>query len=132
MRYDPASDRCRPDRSEDIDRTWQYSIAPAEASSFRDPTIVYPADRMRLALRNKDAAFDESQALELPIRVTVINPQGRTDSLSTFLQGDQFAEVAYPADAYDMWSGVHTVIWTAEDGRFILCAGFRVEELQGE
>ncbi len=127
LRFNPQQDDCTgaPKRPE-IDREWQVS-----AGAFRGGIEVWPADRMSLGLRNKFGWMEESQ-LNIPIVVAVTNPQGRRDVMNTFLQMDQWAEVTYPSDSYDMWSGVHTVVWTDSDGRFLACHGFVVEELPGE
>lgn len=62
----------------------------------------------------------------------VTNPEGNTASLDTYLHSDTWAEVNYPSDAYDMWSGPYTVTWTTSDEEFLACHGFRVEQISGE
>lgn len=127
LRFDAEAYTCpdSPDGPE-IDREWQVSMAPSQGG----PEI-WPADRMSIGLRNK-YGWEQEANLEIPIVVAVTNPEGRRDVLNTFLQGDQWADVAYPADEYDMWSGTHTVVWTDTDGRYLACFGFVVEDIHGE
>jgi serine/threonine protein kinase len=131
-RFNRTSGICRPSYESDIHRTWQVSVSADDPYGSADASVIYPADRLELGLRNRDAALKEGHGLNLPIRVTVIDPDGTTDVLSTYLQGEQWALVQYPASPYDMDSGTHTVIWTTDDGRYIACDGFFVEEFFGE
>ena len=123
LRWNSRRGDCRGEPEPEVEGTWQVSVSPEGEWS----EVIYPADELRLRLRSKWGISPE-----LNVTATVINPDNRRDVMNTTVSSDEWAEVSYPPDIYDMWGGDHTIIWQARDGRFIACHGFAVQESQGE